>query len=399
MPQPSITEICLKIKWLKFYSNFHGVNELIFTKGWSQWYCCHHIWTSGEPWCQRVSLSQWVSSLIVALRCLTYGKTLLQLVEVMACHMLSGKPLPESVLIVSWPSGIKFSGFWIKIFHSTKYIWKRRQNFGHCVQVSVNTLRPRQDGRYFADNVLKCIFLNENVWISLKIPLKFVPRDPINNIRALVQKMAWRRPGDKPLSEPMLVFVPTHICVTRPQWVKKMISVWRYATTGWRMTLPLTRLIVKYLNLYCRSDMLLALDCLLDVFCFIGFSRTITGLLKEQGVKYGSFNILEDEEVRQGKQHRVNSLTHCGLVTPYGHIDLESTLAQVMACCLTAPSHYLNQCWFSIKYVLWHSPESNSIRSAHEHNICLKMSLLKLLLLLSGANKLINAFISRHLPN
>ena len=84
----------------------------------------------------------------------------------------------------------------------------------------VNTLRPRQDGRYFADDALKCIFLYENVWISRKIPLKFVPKRPINNIPALVQIMAWRRPGDKPLSEPMLVFVPTHICVTWPQWVK-----------------------------------------------------------------------------------------------------------------------------------------------------------------------------------
>ena len=83
----------------------------------------------------------------------------------------------------------------------------------------VNTLKPRHDGRYFADDVLKCIFLNENVWISLKIALKFVPGGPINNIPALVQIMAWRRPGDKPLSEPMLVLVPTHICVTRPQWV------------------------------------------------------------------------------------------------------------------------------------------------------------------------------------
>ena len=31
--------------------------------------------------------------------------------------------------------------------------------------------------------------------------------------------MAWRRSGDKPLSEPMMVRLPTHICVTRPQWV------------------------------------------------------------------------------------------------------------------------------------------------------------------------------------
>ena len=35
----------------------------------------------------------------------------------------------------------------------------------------------------------------------------------------LVQIMAWRRSGDKPLSEPMMVSLLTHICVTRPQWV------------------------------------------------------------------------------------------------------------------------------------------------------------------------------------
>ena len=56
-----------------------------------------------------------------------------------------------------------------------------------------NTLRPRQNGRRFADDTLKRIFLNENVRISIKISLKFVPKCPINNITALVQIMAWRR--------------------------------------------------------------------------------------------------------------------------------------------------------------------------------------------------------------
>ena len=69
----------------------------------------------------------------------------------------------------------------------------------------LNTLRPRQDGRHFPDDIFKCIFLNENVWISIKISLKFVPKGPINIIPALVQIMAWRRPGAKPLSEPMVV--------------------------------------------------------------------------------------------------------------------------------------------------------------------------------------------------
>ena len=63
----------------------------------------------------------------------------------------------------------------------------------------------------FSRQHFKCIFLNENVWISIKISLRFLPKGPINNIPALVQIMAWRRPGDKPLSEPMLVILLTHI--------------------------------------------------------------------------------------------------------------------------------------------------------------------------------------------
>ena len=58
-----------------------------------------------------------------------------------------------------------------------------------------NTLRPRQDGGHLPDNISKCIFLNENVWISIKISLKFLPKGPVNNIPALVQIMAWHRPG------------------------------------------------------------------------------------------------------------------------------------------------------------------------------------------------------------
>ena len=40
----------------------------------------------------------------------------------------------------------------------------------------LNTLRPRQNGRHFADDIFKCIFLNENVWIPIEISLKFVPK-------------------------------------------------------------------------------------------------------------------------------------------------------------------------------------------------------------------------------
>ena len=67
-------------------------------------------------------------------------------------------------------------------------------------------------------------FFNENAWILIKISLKFVPNCPIDNIPSLVYIMAWRRPGDKPLFEPMMVSFTRHICVPRPQWVKWKVN-------------------------------------------------------------------------------------------------------------------------------------------------------------------------------
>ena len=75
----------------------------------------------------------------------------------------------------------------------------------NCDQ-SLNTLSPRWNGRFFVDNIFTCIFLNENVWISIEISLKFAPNGPINTIPSLVQIMVWRPSGTKPLSEPMMVY-------------------------------------------------------------------------------------------------------------------------------------------------------------------------------------------------
>ena len=97
-------------------------------------------------------------------------------------------------------------------------MWCLNNMFGGYKSIlltTVNTLRPRQDGRHFADDIFKCIFLNENVWIPIEMSLKFVSKGPINNISAMVQIMAWRRPGDKLLSEPMVVSLATHICQVR----------------------------------------------------------------------------------------------------------------------------------------------------------------------------------------
>ena len=103
-------------------------------------------------------------------------------------------------------------------FHNRQFVMWNFLLFHWIVQL-INILRPKQDGRHFAADIFICIFLNENVWISLKISLKFVPIVRINNVLVLVQIVAWHRPGDKPLSEPMMVSLLMLICVTWPQWV------------------------------------------------------------------------------------------------------------------------------------------------------------------------------------
>ena len=105
----------------------------------------------------------------------------------------------------------------MSIYCETALRWMPLNTFDYHIKAETN-------GRHFADDIFKCIFLDDNVWIPIKMSLKFVPKGPINNIPEMVHIMAWRRPGDKPLSEPMLSNLLTHICVTWPQWV--MIQHW-----------------------------------------------------------------------------------------------------------------------------------------------------------------------------
>ena len=57
---------------------------------------------------------------------------------------------------------------------------------------------------FFADDIFKHIFVNENVKKLIQISLRFVPRCSFHDKSSLVSKMAWRRLGDKPLSKPTM---------------------------------------------------------------------------------------------------------------------------------------------------------------------------------------------------
>ena len=67
-----------------------------------------------------------------------------------------------------------------------------------------------------------------------------------------------------------------------------------------------------------------------------------------------------------------------------------SKLAQIMACCLTAPSHYLNQFWFILSKVQWYSSDGNFIRIPQPSitKCSLKITYLKSQSNLPGANEL-----------
>ena len=78
--------------------------------------------------------------------------------------------------------------------------------------ITLNHLPLDEMAAILADDNFKCIFLYENYRIPIRISLKFVSRSPIDNKPALVQVMAWRRTGDKPLPEPILArFTDTYI--------------------------------------------------------------------------------------------------------------------------------------------------------------------------------------------
>ena len=98
-----------------------------------------------------------------------------------------------------------------------------------------------QWGRDRMDAISQTTFSSAFSWIKM-FELRFIfhwglfLRVSINYILALVQIMAWRRPGDKPLSEPMMVRLPTHICVTRPRWVNAQVftNILRLLHYHWR---------------------------------------------------------------------------------------------------------------------------------------------------------------------
>ena len=69
-----------------------------------------------------------------------------------------------------------------------------------------NTLRMRQNACHFPDDILKWIFLNENVWILIKISSKFVPRVQLMNLLPCNKYWQW-----KPITFVNSLWWPQHV--------------------------------------------------------------------------------------------------------------------------------------------------------------------------------------------
>ena len=72
--------------------------------------------------------------------------------------------------------------------------WERLVTIIHLI--SIINLRPRQNGRHFADKTVSFFFLYEISWICSKFHGCCLSTGPINNKPALVQIMVWRHTGD-----------------------------------------------------------------------------------------------------------------------------------------------------------------------------------------------------------
>ena len=145
----------------------------------------------------------------------------------MACYLINAKPLSEPMLgysLLIGHLGTNFSEILIEIrtFSFKKMHLKRLSVKWWHFDPSHPRLPPSvlthlsldKMAAILADNNFKCFFFNENDRILVRISLKCVPRSPTDNKPALVQVMAWRWTGDKPLSEPMLTqFTDAYILV------------------------------------------------------------------------------------------------------------------------------------------------------------------------------------------
>ena len=168
--------------------------------------------------------------------------------------------------------------------------------------------------------------------------------------------MAWHQTGDKPLPIPIMM-ISNAILYKRHNGLTLMLNLLQET---WR------HIHISIISL--RWHRLLKSLLVEDKDLFILHGQYHGGQWPNDTRSQGISSLGVDLAIPQYSGFSTWRVNSFGPSNAIWWLRCGSTLAQVMACCLTAPSHYLNQCWFLISEVLWHSLESNFARSAHELN-------------------------------
>ena len=109
-----------------------------------------------------------------------------------------------------------------------------------CVQsLLFNALRPRPDRRHIPHDIFRCIFLNEYVWISIKISLKFVPEGPINNIPHWFRYWLGADEATSHYLDQCCSSLLTQVCVTRPQCIEWVVALYVMTTSNFDVYQPM----------------------------------------------------------------------------------------------------------------------------------------------------------------
>ena len=203
MPQPWIIKIHLKITYIKFHSNFQGVNELIGL-----------IFLQDHSDTGRLLSKDNVDqeALMRYAREAADVSTRHRLPQLDYAHNHYGQPdvamfdftsiyAAENSSRVMERNGYKLlEGL---VGDSLLEVGLGKHSSAWCL--TLNILRPEPNAwMLFCTQTVNCFFLTENVAVSVKTSLKFVPKAIIDE-SALVQALAWLWTGAKPVPEQMMI--------------------------------------------------------------------------------------------------------------------------------------------------------------------------------------------------
>ena len=164
--------------------------------------------------------------------------------------------------------------------------------------------------------------------------------------------MAWHRPGAKPLSELMMVSLPTCIRVTRPQWVNLLKLVTPYG--------------VRHLGQHFQTVTPLVAGAMWVIgHVFLVAISGTTPLIPTHSFSHHAATNLKIRFPQIASTRTWSQMSGSDSLWPNYAIWRHrsgSTLVQVMAFCPTAPSHYLNQCWLTITKIQFYSSDGNFTR-------------------------------------